>query len=179
MNRVAIQGIKGSYSEEAAAAMSPGSELVECPDFATVFAALDAGNADHAVVPVRNLIVGDIAAVKSVVDTGRYRVHERRRQSIDHVLVGHAGAVVRDVNVVSSHPEALKQCGRYLSQNSDWVIENGLDTASCIREVAGRGDKGSAAIGSRRAAELYGGVVLATDIADAAGNWTEFVLIEK
>ncbi|MDM7920652.1 MAG: prephenate dehydratase domain-containing protein [Pyrinomonadaceae bacterium] len=179
MIRIAIQGIRGSYSEQAAAAMLPGGELLECPDFTSAFSALDDGRADLAVLPIRNLIVGDITPVQTAMSTGRYRIHETRQQDIDHVLVGHAGAVIGDVNVVSSHPEALKQCGIYLSRNVGWEIENGTDTASCIRDVAECGDKRAAAIGSRRAAEIYGGVVLATDIADQPGNWTEFVLIGK
>jgi prephenate dehydratase len=46
-----------------------------------------------------------------------------------------------------------------------------------VREALSRGDRSCAAIAGRRAAEHYGGVILAEDIQDNAENFTRFVLL--
>src|SRR5271170_1246637 len=51
------------------------------------------------------------------------------------------------------------------------------DTAGSVREVLAQGDKGAAAIAGRRAAERYGGTILASDIQDGVENFTRFVLL--
>src|SRR5258705_136082 len=51
------------------------------------------------------------------------------------------------------------------------------DTAGSVREVLARGDKSSAAIAGRRAADHYKGVILAESVQDNAENFTRFVLL--
>ena len=64
MTRVAIQGIRGSYSEEAVREIFGSTAvIVECIDFGQTFAAVRDGAADTAVVPLKNKIVGDIREV--------------------------------------------------------------------------------------------------------------------
>ena len=61
MSIVAIQGIKGSYSEEAAVKLlGKDASIAECDDFAETFAAFESKSADYVVVPVENKIVGTI-----------------------------------------------------------------------------------------------------------------------
>ena len=53
MTRVAIQGVRGSYSEEAATKVfGADTNIVECLNFEATFAAVRQGDADHAVIPV-------------------------------------------------------------------------------------------------------------------------------
>jgi prephenate dehydratase len=178
MTRVAIQGINGSYSEEAARVML-GSDVskVECRDFEAVFVSLRSGNADHAVVPVENKIVGEIRQSVDLLRAGPYRVLERLPFRVRHVLAGTPSADPEKLRSVRSHVEALKQCGRFLAEHSQLRLVVGSDTASSIRRVVDEGDAGRAAIGSRRAAELYGAKILREDIADDIDNWTIFYLI--
>ena len=178
MTRVAIQGIEGSYSEEAVREIF-GAEatVLECADFDATFAAVDSGNAANAVVPVENKIVGAIARTSGLLENGRYRILEKLPLKVRHVLAGTSGVRFEDLVSVRSHVEALKQCREFFNANPQLIQIIGSDTASSIKRIAEEKDRTKAAIGSRRAAELYGAEILRERIADDIDNWTIFYLI--
>ena len=176
---VAIQGIRGSYSEDAALKLVGEAELVECIDFAETFAALESDRAEYVVVPVENKIVGEIAGTMSILRRGGFRVHERLPLRVEHVLAVAAGSELNTITAVRSHVEALKQCGKFLDSNPHWRRVIGADTAASVKRIVENGDPAIAAIGSRRAAEMYGAKILAENIADDHDNWTTFCLVGK
>ena len=176
--RVAIQGISGSYSEEAARRLlGDDVRVLECADFDETFAAVRTGNAENAVVPVENKIVGEIRRPLDLLQAGGYRILDKLPLKVQHVLAGTPDAEIDRLVSVRSHVEALRQCRRFLTGHSNLKQIIGADTASSIRRIVDQGNPVNAAIGSRRAAELYGAKVLAEDIADDTDNWTTFYLI--
>ena len=179
MTTVAIQGIRGSYSEEAALTLVPDAECLECDDFAETFSAVRSGRADYAVVPVKNKIVGDIEGTARVLSEGSFRMIDQTALKIRHVLAGTPHAQLENIETVRSHMEALKQCRRYLASRPRWVQVIGADTASSVRWTIEQGNEALAAIGSRRAAEMYGAKILAEEIADDPDNWTMFYLLAR
>ena len=71
--RVVYQGEPGCYSEEAAAGFFGDSvDSKGLPWFNDVFAALEAGQADYAVVPVENSSTGSIRQVYDLMAQYRY-----------------------------------------------------------------------------------------------------------
>lgn len=180
MNTVAIQGIRGSYSEEAAVKLIDGNpDLLECKTFDEVFEKLTDGSADCAVVPIENSIVGEITPVAKLLREGRPRIQKLLALQIDHVIAGVRGARVECVQFVISHEQALKQCRNFLSRRQDLTAVRGPDTASCVRRIVEQGDKSWAAIASHRASRLYGADVLISDIADSNDNSTTFCLVRN
>ena len=180
MTRVAIQGIRGSYSDDAVGEIFGASAvIVECTDFAQTFAAVTAGTADNAVVPVRNKIVGDIAGSVRLLHECDLKIVGELSLKVRHVLAGTWEAEFDRVTSVRSHVEALRQCGNFLNAHPRLVRVIGADTASSIRRIVNGDDPTAAAIGSRRAAELYGAKIICEDIADDPDNWTTFYLLEK
>jgi prephenate dehydratase len=178
METVAIQGIKGSYSEQATHEILNGSaEIVECMSFDETFAKVLGGSAKYAVVPVSNTIVGEIAASNSLLKESGLPVLKELTIRVLHVLAGTPDAEFEQVVSVQSHIEALKQCKKFLDGNPNIERIGGADTASSIRRVVTAGDPTRSAIGSRRAVELYGAKILKEDIADDIDNWTTFYLI--
>ncbi len=178
MSVVAIQGIKGSYSEEAALRLIGGdAEICECLEFDALFAAVESGEAKFAVVPVRNKVVGEIEAVAALLRKGTFRVLDELDLEVEHVLAGTADATFEEVETVRSHVEALKQCSRFIAENIRLRQVVGADTASSIRRIVAENVGVNAAIGSKRAAEMYGARILREDIADDPKNWTTFNLI--
>lgn len=178
MSRVAIQGIKGSYSEEATfKLLGDDATILECDDFDAVFAAVESRRADLAVVPVRNKIVGEIEVVADLLKKGSFRVLDEIEIEVKHVLAGTRDAGIEGITTVRSHIEALKQCSRFIAENDRLQQIIGADTASSIRRVVSQNINTNSAIGSRRAAEMYGAKVLREDIADNPENWTTFYLI--
>ncbi|HMJ09647.1 MAG TPA: prephenate dehydratase domain-containing protein [Pyrinomonadaceae bacterium] len=179
MNSVAIQGIKGSYSEQAAVTLlGESAAIVECDSFG---AAIEyaAANGNFAVIPVRNAIVGEIAESAALLKRSSLRVVDELEIVVDHVLAGVRGAVFEGLTTVRSHPEALKQCREFLRANSHLHAVDGGDTASSVRDVTRAKTAAAAAICSRRAADLYGAKVLRERISDHDDNRTTFYLIGR
>jgi Prephenate dehydratase len=180
MSTVAIQGVKGSYSEEATIQLIGGNaDIVECLDFSETFDAVVSRRAEYAVVPVANKIVGEIEGTMERLRGNAFRIYERMPLKVMHVLAGTAHAEIGSIRTVRSHVEALKQCKRFLNANGHWTQIIGADTASSIRRVIDEDVSSNAAIGSRRATEIYGAKILAENIADDHDNWTTFWLIGR
>ena len=179
MTRVAIQGIRGSYSEEAATKLlGESAEIIECSSFAEAIDAVRTLSC-YALVPVANTIVGNIGETDELIATRDLRINDEIALDIEHVLAGAIDAEFSAVEEVVSHPVALQQCRRFFDSNPQVASTRGIDTASSIRDVVKAGLVGRAAIGSRRAAEMYGAKVLLDDIADSRGNRTTFYLVGK
>ena len=180
MTRVAIQGIRGSYSEQAVREMlGQDVSLIECHDFDETFGKLSSGDAEQVVVPVENTIVGEISRPVELLSSGTFRVLEKLPLRVQHVLAGTAGSSIDRLVSVRSHVEALKQCRRFLASHAHLTQIIGADTASSIRRIVSEGNPTNSAICSRRAAELYEAKILAENIADDTDNWTTFYLIAK
>jgi len=178
MSLVAIQGIKGSYSEEATfRILGDNAEILECSDFESAFSAVEIGRAEWAVVPVENKVVGEIEMPQMLLKQSGLKILERLSLNVRHVLCGTADSEFENLTSVRSHVEALKQCRRFLSENRRMTQVIGADTASSIRRIVEEANSMNAAIGSRRAADLYGAKILREDIADDIDNWTIFYLI--
>lgn len=177
-NSVAIQGIKGSYSEEAARALFGASaETVECADFEETFQAVLSKTADYAVVPFKNKIVGAIEKPNALLKKTNLRILEEISIKIQHVLIGTQDGEFENLKAIFSHPEALKQCRRFLLENQNLQLFAGADTASCVRQIIEKNNAAHSAIGSRRAAEIYGAKILKENIADEIENETVFYLL--
>src|SRR5260370_38436944 len=71
----------------------------------------------------------------------------------------------------------VAQCEKSFRPHQNPKRSPAEDTAGSVREVLARGDKSSAAIAGRCAAEHYHGVILAESIQDNAENFTRFVLL--
>lgn len=180
MTLVAIQGIRGSYSEEAAEILTGGHGIfVECRNFRDVFDALESTEAEIAVIPVENKITGPIKATNELLEARGSRVVKEIKLKIQHVLAAAKCTQLPAVKYVRSHPEALKQCRRFFDANDHLQAERWADTASGIRSVISENREELAAICSRRAAEQFGAAILLEQVADEEDNWTKFYLIRN
>ena len=72
---------------------------------------------------------------------------------------------------------ALAQCEQFFSAHPRLKRIATEDTAGSVREVVRAGDPTRAAIAGRRAAELYGGVILREHLEDNRENYTRFLLL--
>ena len=176
--RVAFQGERGAFSEEAAIKLlGEGVTLVPRPTFESLFAAVDEGAADLALAPVENTLAGSVHRVYDLLLDSRLHVTAEVVIPIRHFLIGCPGSAEEAVRVVESHPVALAQCERFFASRPDIRRTASEDTAGSVAEVVRRGDPARAAVAGRRAAEIYGGVVLRAGLEDHAENYTRFVLL--
>ncbi len=99
---------------------------------------------------------------------------------IEQNLLAPSGTRVSEVKRVVSFPHATAQCRRWLTANLPGVEEVAArSTSEGVRLVGEERPPGTAAIGTRFAAHLYGLEVLAADIEDHDDNATRFVLVAR
>ena len=176
--RVLYQGEAGAYAEEAAAAFF-GEEAPRrhVPVWEDIFLALRAGEADYGVLPIENSSTGSINQVYDLLSRyGAYVVGEQV-VPVRHCLMALPGTTLDRVRTVCSHEQGLLQCEDYLGEHPGWTREPMLNTAAAAKSVAEGRDLTRAAIGSPRAAALYGLDILARDIQSNTENYTRFVVV--
>jgi len=176
--RVVYQGEPGCYSEEAAAGFF-GEEVKAhgLPWFDDVFAALDAGEADYAVLPIENSSTGSIRQVYDLLSQYDFSLVGEWQVKVEHCLAALPGVTMEDIQTVYSHEQGLMQCDKFLDGHRDWKRTPTLDTAGSAKRVHETGDRTAAAICSKRAAKRYGLNVLAESINYNAANVTRFVVV--
>jgi len=176
--RVAFQGERGAFSEEAAIKLlGENIALVPRPTFDAAFSAIRDGLAEYILAPIENSLAGSVhRSFDLLVDSGLNIVGEVIIP-IAHNLIGPPGASFDDVAVVESHAVALAQCEQFFSAHP-WLKRIATeDTAGSVREVVRAGDRARAAIAGRRAAQIYGGAILREHLEDNRENYTRFLLL--
>jgi prephenate dehydratase len=179
----AYLGPPGTFSEEALLATAVGD--VEPLPLATVHdvvLAVQEGRADRGLVPIESASEGSVDATLDALALSApdVAIVGEVLRPVRHTLVAPEGVGVDDIAVVVSHPQALAQCADFLrgslpaARAVAWT-----STAEAVRAAVERRDERWAAIGTPRAAELYGGVVLREHIEDLADNVTRFVWLAR
>jgi len=176
--RVAFQGERGAFSEEAAIKLlGEGISLVPRPTFEAAFTAIRDRAADYILAPIENSLAGSVhRSFDLLVDSGLNIIGEVIIP-IAHNLIGAPGAKFEDVQVVESHPVALAQCEQFFSAHPRLKRIATEDTAGSVREVVRAADRTRAAIAGKRAAALYGGAILREHLEDNRENYTRFLLL--
>lgn len=176
--RVAFQGERGSFSEEAALKLlGPKIELVPQRTFEMLFQSIENAEADYILAPVENSIAGPVHASLDLLQRSSLIALEEVEIQIEQHLIGCPDATLTDIETVQSHPVALAQCKRFFAEHPRLKPIDADDTAGSVAEVIRRGDRTRAAIAGRRAAELYGASIVRESIQDRPENFTRFVLL--
>ena len=177
----AFLGPRGSFSEEAALLRADTDQLVAFSSFPALVSAVETGLADEAVLPIENSIEGAVSTTLDLlIHETALRIAGELALPVRHFLVTRPGVRLEDVRVVTSHPQALGQCRRFLDRCLPGVEqEAALSTSGAVKDVAEGDDDHRAGIGTARAAELYGGAILAHDIQDVHTNVTRFVVLAR
>ncbi len=174
LGRVAYQGIEGAFSHMACGALCPRHAPLACRTFDEALRAVEDGVAALALIPIENTLGGRVAEIHQLLSETSLFITGEGFMPIEHHLLGIEGSRLEDVRCILSHPQALLQCRRLVS-NLGVETEARLDTAGSAREVAERGEAGVAALASRLAGGIYGLQVLRERVEDKLGNTTRFV----
>jgi prephenate dehydratase len=176
--RVAFQGERGAFSEEAAVKLL-GEEisLVPRPTFEFAFSAISDGVADYILAPIENSLAGSVHRSFDLLVESRLNILAEVIIPIAHNLITVPGCSFDEVAVVESHPVALAQCEQFFIANPRLKRVVTEDTAGSVRAVVRAGDRTRAAIAGRRAAEIYGGAILREHLEDNSENYTRFLLL--
>jgi len=177
--KIAIQGEPGSFSHEAAMKLVPDGEIIPCPLSAEVFAAVESGAVEAAVIPIENSLAGSVAEHFDLLLSHDVQVVQETRLRIRHNLIGLAGVVIEEIERVFSHPVALAQCRKFLAAHPRMEAVAFYDTAGSVMQLLKLQDRHIAGIASEAAAEYYGAQILAAGIEDNPENYTRFFLVRR
>lgn len=175
--RIGFLGPPGSYSH-LAAERKFGScvEYDGVQSIEHIFDAVARGHNDYGLVPVENSTEGSVAATLDQFIRNPLRVCAEVLAGIHHNLIANCDAP--DIKRIYSHPQALAQCGRWLSAQFPKAERIAASSTSRAVEIAVK-EEGSAAIGSLLAAQLYGGHVQFERIEDNPNNTTRFFVLGR
>ncbi|MGB7189058.1 MAG: prephenate dehydratase [Acidobacteriaceae bacterium] len=177
--RIAIQGEPGSFSHEAVLGVEPQATLCPCAVSREVFAAVDEGQADCAVIPIENSLAGSVAEHYDLLLAHDVAIESESLLRIRHNLIALPGTKLDQIERVYSHPVALAQCREFLAAHPRMEPVPFYDTAGSVKRLVEQRDAKAAGIASRQAASHYGGEILAAEIEDNSENYTRFFLIRK
>ena len=154
--RVAIQGIKASFHEEAAFKFfGEGIETVECNSFKQTFEKLQAKEADYVIMAIENGIAGAILPNYSLLMNYNFPVVGEVYLPIQLHLLAYPGVKFEDVKVVISHQMALRQCLDFFEDYPHIKLVEGTDTAACAKRVHDEQLTDTVAIANALAGKLY------------------------
>lgn len=178
IKRIAYLGPPGTFTEEAALLYADKAQLIPFSSVPAVASAVDTEMAEEGVVAIENSLEG------SVTDTLDLLIHESKLLirhelvlPIEHHLLVKIGTETTEIEVIFSHPQALAQCRHFLERCFPQAqIVAALSTAAAVEQMISSSVP-AAAIGTQRAAELYGAQISAKNIQDQSPNVTRFVIL--
>jgi prephenate dehydratase len=179
-NRLAFLGPAGTYTEEAALLYDPGADLQPLSTIAAVGLAVSSETTDQGVVPIENSLEGSVTfTLDLLIRESGLSIFTEVVLPINHYLMAKPGTRVSDIQVIYSHPQSLAQCREYLERRFPDAQQ--MASLSNSAAVSNMNDSSllAAAIGPKRAAELYGAEILGKDIQDVANNVTRFAVLAR
>lgn len=178
--KIAIQGVKGAFHEEAAR-MYYGKELeIEpCITFRELAEKLENGEVNHAIMAIENTISGTILANYELIRQHKLRIVGEISMRIRQNLGGIKGSSIDELTSVSSHYMALNQCREFFEKKPKIALIESPDTALSIQQVAESKNPQLGAIGSQLAITHYGLELLAESIETDKQNFTRFAILQR
>jgi chorismate mutase/prephenate dehydratase len=170
----ACLGQSGSYSHEALQRFCPQAVPLFCNDFPSVFEAVADGKAEICVLPIENSSAGSVGEVYDLMLHYRFSILGALGLPVRHCLASSERSLAA-VHTVYSHPQALRQCSKFLAAH-EWEV---LPCSSTSDAAEAAEASGTAAICSRCAAEEHGLNILAKEIQNVSGNRTRFLAVGK
>ncbi len=177
-NKIAIQGIKGSFHHQVALDYFDETIVVdECMSFDNLVESVLKEDSKFAVMAIENSIAGSIIPNYALIDNNNLKIIGEYYLSVHHNFMTLKGQKLEDITEVHSHPMAILQCKEFFKNYSHIKLVEDKDTAETAKRIHDNNLKGIGAIASKTAAELYDLEILASEIQTINNNQTRFVII--
>ena len=176
--KVAFLGPEGTFTQ-AAVLKHFGSSVrsLPLPAIDEVFREVEGGVADFGVVPIENSSEGTVNHTLDMFLSSSLKICGEVELRIHHCLMGRMSRIA-DVKRVCAHSQALAQCRGWLDIELP-DVERVAVPSNAEGARRARDERGSAAIASRAAADIYGLTVLANEIEDRPDNTTRFLVVGR
>jgi len=176
--KVAFQGEPGAYSEQAVFDYYGEVETLPCESFDVMFDSVVTGKSDLALAPIENSLAGSIHQNYDLLLQHDLHIVGEYLLRVRHCLIALLGVEKKDIKKAISHPQALGQCAVYL-RNLNIKPEIVYDTAGSVKMLKESGERDTAAIASKRAAEIYEMQIIEEGIEDNSENFTRFLAVGR
>jgi prephenate dehydratase len=182
--KVGYLGPEGTFSEEALLT-SAAPDSVEPVPGATIYdtiMALRHGEVEWAIVPIENSLDGSVSVTLDLLadEADDVQIVGETLLTVRHSLIAGQLLALEQINTVVSHPQVPGQCARFLrGELAHAQILPASSTAAAVREVVESSEHGLAALGTRLAADIYGGFVVREGVQDRDDNETRFVWLAQ
>lgn len=176
--RVAIQGIRASFHEEAAFLhFGDDIQTIECNSFKQTFEALQNKEADYIVMAIENSIAGSILPNYTLMMSYGFPVVGEVYLPIQLHLMALPGVTFEEIKYVTSHPIAIRQCIDFFDEYPQLKIVESSDTAACAKRIREENLRDTVAIANTLAAKLYQLDILERRIESNKKNFTRFLIL--
>ena len=182
MKKVAIQGIAGSFHEDAANNYFGEEviEIVECKTFKQVCEFIDNDEVDIAVMAIENSIAGSLLQNYALIRDYHLKIIGEIFIHIQMNLMVFPGVRKKEIKEIYSHPVSFMQCSEYLEKYFPEAERKELgDNAKVAKLISEEKIKNAAAISNLRSASLYGLEILDKGIESNKKNYTRFLILAK
>jgi prephenate dehydratase len=176
---LAYLGPGGTFSEEVARKYSSGLSflLKPYPSIEEVMGAVEQKETDLGIVPIENSLEGAVNLTLDLLAQDREaKIRGELFYRVRHFLLVRPGQDADGIEEICSHPQALAQCRSFLAETFPGITTRSMTSTAEAAALVAR-SKGKAALASRRAAQIYGLQILASDTQDEANNVTRFLLL--
>ncbi len=175
---VGCAGVEGCYAWETAKRLFPNAPVKYYNRFEDVFEAVNRGEVQFGIIPVENSTAGSVHESYDLIMKYKFYVTGSYSLGINHCLCAKPDAEYENIQEVYSHPQALAQCSKFLS-DFDFTGINFSNTAAAAKYVSESPEKNIAAICMSDAAKKYGLKIFKTGIQNISSNKTRFIIISK
>ena len=178
--KVAIQGIKASFHEEAAYKFfGKDIQTVECNSFKQTCESLENSECDFVTMAIENSIAGSLLPNYTLIREYNFSVVGEVYLPIQLHLMALPGVKFEDVKFATSHPIAIHQCVDFFDEYPHIQIIERNDTAACAKRIREEQLTDTVAIANTLAAELYGLNIIERRIESNKRNYTRFLILKK
>lgn len=177
--KIAFQGTKGAYSEQAIYRLFGNeAQAIGLMHSHEVCASLKNDEVDMAILPLENSIVGNVNINIDLIYKEDFYAINEVYLPIKHCLLAPKGKTLRDIKFVHSHPIALEQCQDFLNKNNLTAIPD-YDTAGAAKNIANDSTGDQATISSPLCAKYYNLDILDDNVQNVSNNFTRFLVFVK
>lgn len=186
MKKVGIQGLEGSFSEQAAKFYCnkfdiQDFELAYLVSSMNVLNGLNSNEIDVGIFAMENAQGGVVIESVKALAENNCKIIDMFYVEISQNLMAKDSVSLGEIEEIHSHEQALKQCKDYLAEKfwSKKLVETD-DTAKSAQDLAsGKLGDNVAVIASKQSAEKYGLNIVDHDIHDLKKNLTLFLAVER
>ena len=178
MSLIAFQGQPGAYSDLACRLAFPDATTLPCETFEAAMEAVRSGQADFAVLPPENSLVGRVADMHALLPESGLSIVGETFLRVEHCLLAPKGTRIEQIKHIHSHPVALGQVRKLVAElGATAVVE--YDTSGAAEIIARLNNPEDAAIASSLAGEMHGLDILRRNVEDESHNTTRFYIMAR